>query len=58
MSRENVEIVKEFTRRFAAGDHVTRDYFEWMNLHPLRGAPQSGIAPPGFAGLHQRALRA
>jgi ketosteroid isomerase-like protein len=28
MSQENVEIVKEFTRRFAAGEDVTRKYFD------------------------------
>src|SRR6476620_6664718 len=28
MSEENVELVKEFTRRFAAGGHVTREYFD------------------------------
>jgi uncharacterized protein len=28
MSQENVEIVQEFTRRFAAGEDVTREYFD------------------------------
>src|SRR5262249_7455907 len=28
MSEENVEIVKEFTQRFAAGGHVTREFFD------------------------------
>jgi ketosteroid isomerase-like protein len=28
MSQEDVEVVKECTRRFAAGGHVTEDYFD------------------------------
>jgi ketosteroid isomerase-like protein len=28
MSKEDVEIVKEFTRRFAAGEDITREYFD------------------------------
>ena len=28
MSQENVEIVKELIRRFAAGEDVTREYFD------------------------------
>jgi ketosteroid isomerase-like protein len=45
MSQENVEIVKEFTRRFAAGDHVTRDYFDpeivWDTS--ASGLPSAGV---------------
>ena len=45
MSQENVEIVKEFTRRFAAGDHVTREYFDpeivWDTS--ASGMPSAGV---------------
>ena len=45
MSQENVEIVKEFTRRFAAGGHVTDDYFDpeivWDTS--ASGMPSAGV---------------
>ena len=45
MSQENVEIVMEFTRRFAAGGHVARDYFDpeivWDTS--ASGMPSAGV---------------
>ncbi len=45
MSEENVEVVKEFTRRFAAGDRVTRNYFDpeivWDTS--ASGMPSAGV---------------
>jgi len=45
MSQEDVEIVKEFTRRFAAGGHVTNDYFDpeivWDTS--ASGLPSAGV---------------
>ncbi len=45
MSQENVEIVKEFTRRFAAGEDVTREYFDpeivWDTS--ASGLPSAGV---------------
>jgi ketosteroid isomerase-like protein len=45
MSQENVEIVKEFTRRFAAGDRVTSEYFDpeivWDTT--ASGMPSAGV---------------
>jgi ketosteroid isomerase-like protein len=45
MSHEDVEIVSEFTRRFAAGGHVTDDYFDpqivWDTSES--GMPSAGI---------------
>lgn len=45
MSQENVEIVKELTRRFAAGDRVLREYFDpdivWDTS--ASGMPSAGV---------------
>ena len=45
MSQEDVEIVREFTRRFAAGGHVTDDYFDpdivWDTSES--GMPAAGV---------------
>ena len=45
MSQDDVEIVKEFTRRFAAGGHVTDDYFDpeivWDTS--ASGLPSAGV---------------
>jgi ketosteroid isomerase-like protein len=45
MSREDVEIVTEFTRRFAAGGHVTDEYFDpeivWDTSES--GMPSAGV---------------
>lgn len=45
MSEENVEIVKEFAQRFAAGGHVSRQYFDpeivWDTS--ASGMPSAGI---------------
>lgn len=45
MSEEDVQIVREFTRRFAAGDPVMRDYFEpeivWDTT--ASGLPSAGV---------------
>jgi ketosteroid isomerase-like protein len=45
MSEDDVEIVKEFTRRFAAGGHVTGDYFDpeivWDTS--ASGLPAAGV---------------
>jgi ketosteroid isomerase-like protein len=45
MSEEDVEIVKEFSRRFAEGGHVTREYFDseivWDTT--ASGMPGAGI---------------
>lgn len=45
MSQEDVEIVQEFTRRFAAGRHVTDDYFDpeivWDTT--ASGMPSAGV---------------
>ena len=45
MSEENVEIVKEFTRRFSAGEDVTDEYFDpeivWDTS--ASGLPSAGI---------------
>jgi ketosteroid isomerase-like protein len=45
MSQENVEIVKEFSRRFAEGGRVTRQYFDpdivWDTT--ASGMPGAGI---------------
>ena len=45
MSQDDVEIVKEFTQRFAAGAHVTDDYFDpeivWDTT--ASGLPSAGI---------------
>jgi ketosteroid isomerase-like protein len=45
MSQENVEVVKEFTRRFAAGEDVTREYFDpeivWDTT--ASGLPSAGL---------------
>jgi ketosteroid isomerase-like protein len=45
MSQEDVEIVQDFTRRFAAGEHVTDDYFDpeivWDTS--ASGLPSAGV---------------
>ena len=45
MSQDDVEIVEEFTRRFAAGGHVTDDYFDpeivWDTS--ASGLPAAGV---------------
>ena len=45
MSQADVEIVKEFTQRFAAGGHVTDDYFDpeivWDTS--ASGLPSAGV---------------
>ncbi len=45
MSQDDVEIVKEFTRRFAAGGHVTDEYFDpeivWDTS--ASGMPSAGV---------------
>jgi ketosteroid isomerase-like protein len=45
MSQENVEIVKEFAQRFAAGGHVSRQYFDpeivWDTS--ASGMPSAGV---------------
>jgi ketosteroid isomerase-like protein len=45
MSQDDVEIVKEFTRRFGAGGHVTDDYFDpeivWDTS--ASGLPSAGV---------------
>ena len=45
MSQRDVEIVEEFTRRFAAGDHVVDDYFDpeivWDTT--ASGLPSAGV---------------
>ena len=46
MSQDDVEIVNEFTRRFAAGGHVTDDYFDpeivWDTS--ASGLPSAGVS--------------
>ena len=45
MSQDDVDIVKEFTRRFAAGRHVTDDYFD-QNIvwdTSASGLPSAGV---------------
>jgi ketosteroid isomerase-like protein len=45
MSQDDVEIVKEFTRRFGAGEHVTDEYFDpeivWDTS--ASGMPSAGV---------------
>jgi ketosteroid isomerase-like protein len=45
MTQDDVEIVKEFTRRFGAGRHVTDDYFDpeivWDTS--ASGLPSAGV---------------
>jgi len=54
MSQQNVEIVKEFTRRFAAGNHVSRDYFDpeivWDTS--ASGMPSAGVYR-GYEGVRR-----
>ena len=54
MSQENVEIVKEFTRRFAAGDDVSSEYFDpdivWDAS--TSGLPSAGVYH-GHKGVRQ-----
>ena len=54
MSQEDVEIVKEFTRRFGAGDHVTAEYFDpeivWDTSSS--GLPGAGVYH-GHEGVRQ-----
>jgi len=45
MSQDDVEIVEEFTRRFAAGGHVTDDYFDQEIVWDTSasGLPSAGV---------------
>lgn len=47
MSEENVEIVKEFSQRFAEGGHVTRQYFDREIIWDTTGSGMPG------AGVYQ-----
>jgi hypothetical protein len=47
MSEENVEIVKEFARRFASGGHVSRQYFDPEIVWDTSASGQpTGANPP------------